>query len=57
MLYLKTTRKEKEKRKKDFIQKKQWSEGPTLFYVTNNVQKTGQNVYNIFLDLAVNAAE
>ena len=40
MLYLKkTTRKEKEKREKDFIQKKQWSEGPTLFYVTNNVQK------------------
>ena len=31
MLYLKTTRKEKEKREKDFMQEKHWPEWPTLF--------------------------
>ena len=39
MLYLKDKKRERKAGKRDFIQKKQWSEGPTLFYVTNNVQK------------------
>lgn len=34
MLYLKTTRKEKEKREKDILCRKQWPEWPTLFLIT-----------------------
>ena len=49
MLYLKTTRKEKEKREKRFYVESNGQNGLHYLMLHSNVQKAGQNVYNIFL--------
>ncbi len=57
MLYLKRQEKKKKSGKKIFYVENSGQKDLHYFYDTNNVQKTGQDEYNIFLDLAANAAE